>query len=661
MAATLGGMRNLWTRINGWIRPLPDAALREDLIRLQYQALKSRTLIMYSVLLVQLAAWMCGTMGRVSPIVAIYVPLILTAAVVARMWVWRRRRGDMPDAVRVRRQIRTTIFLSWLISFVLGGYGISILLLAPATEYAFALLLVCLASVAGAYCLAMVPAAAMPTVMVGALPNGLVLLASDDRMLVAIGADLVVTCLIVMGMVIAQYNDFVGNLIAQSREKQMAHSDALTSLPNRRAFMEHLQDKVALACPEDHFALLMIDLNGFKPINDNYGHGFGDQVLVQIAQRLTRIGPSEAFTARLGGDEFAIIVPDIASSCLAKEYARNVLGIFDRPFIIEGVTVSLSASIGIARYPDHAQDEIALLANADLALYRGKRGGGSPIILYDRTIKAQTRRAMQLEQSMGVSDGIADMELVYQPIVAMGSGEILRLEALARWKDPLLGDVNPPEFIGAAERTGKVSRISERIFDTALLAASAWPCHVGLSINLSAAQLSNPSLPLMLAKLLDFYRFNPARLEIELTETAFLRNLETSKLTVGLLRDIGVRIVLDNFGAGYASVGYLKEMAFDHVKIDGRLIREIDHSPSTRLLVAGVLQLCGAMNIQCTAEQVEREEQLDLLRQLDCARGQGYLFGRPMTGGAVLQALNPPDPARQYSALLAYGDAKKAV
>lgn len=654
-------MRNLWTRIIGWIGPLPEKALLDELRQQQYQALKSKTLTMYIVVLIQLGAWVLSGIGDLPPLMSFYLPVVMMAVIAMRMMVWRRRRDEVADAECVRRRIRTTIATAWGISFMLGMYGVAVLILATPSQFAFALLFICLGSIAGAYCLAMLPYAAIPTVVVGALPSGLVLLASGERLLVAMGLDLVVTCLIVLGMVFVQYREFVGNIVAQAYEKQLAESDPLTGLPNRRAFMNHLQDKAAMAGEDENFALLMIDLNGFKPVNDNYGHGLGDQLLVQIAHRLKRLGPARAFAARLGGDEFAIIVPSIANAADAQDYASRVLGIFARPFVVEGVTVSLSAAIGIALYPEHADDEISLIANADLALYRGKRGGGGPIVLYDKEIKAQTRRAMHLEQAMGFMDGIAEIDIVYQPIVQLDTGEIVRFEALARWTDAALGDVNPTEFIGAAERTGKVSRISERIFDTALLTASSWPLHVGLSINMSAVQLHNPSVPLMLTRLLEFYHFDPARLEIELGEAVFLKDLEAAKLTVGLLRDIGVRIVLDNFGAGYASVGYLKEMPFDHVKLDGKLMRDIDVSQPAQLLVAGMLQLCGAMGIRCTAEQIERQAQRDILERLECDRGQGYLFGRPMGADAVNRTLTPPDPARQFSALLAFGKVKKAV
>lgn len=653
-------MRDYWTRIIGWIRPLPEKALHDELRRQQYEALKSKTLTMYSVVLIQLGAWLLAGIGHLPSLISIYLPATMMGLISVRMVIWRRRLNDIADDECIRRRLRVTVATAWGISLMLGSYGVAVLVLAEPSQFAFALLFICLGSIAGAYCLAVVPYAAIPTVVVGALPSGLLLLISGERMLMAMGLDLVLTCFIILGMVFVQYREFVGNIVAQAHEKRLAQSDALTGLPNRRAFLAHLQDTAALAGKDDPFALLMIDLNGFKPVNDNYGHGLGDQVLVQIAHRLKRLGPAQAFAARLGGDEFAVIVPGITSATDAQDYAERVLGIFARPFIVGGVTVSLSAAIGIALYPEHADDELSLIANADLALYRGKRGGGSAIVLYDKEIKAQTRRAMHLEQAMGFMDGIAEVDIVFQPIVQLGTGDILRFEALARWTDSALGAVNPIEFIGAAERTGKVSRISERIFDTALLAASSWPQHVGLSINMSAVQLHNPSVPLMLAKLLDFYRFDPARLEIEFAEAVFLRNLETAKRTIGLFRDMGVRIVLDNFGAGHASVGYLKEMPFDHVKLDGALMRDIDASPPAQLLVAGMLQLCGAMGIECTAEQIERQSQSDVLERLECDRGQGYLFGRPMNADAVSQIIRPPDLARQFSALLAFGGGKKA-
>ncbi|MBK5264510.1 MAG: EAL domain-containing protein [Alphaproteobacteria bacterium] len=643
------------------MRPLPEKALQGELHRRQYDVLKAKTPTMYAIVLIQLAAWMIGRDPGLPSLMSLYLPAALTAIIIVRMTIWFNRRDDNADPRTIRKRIRSTVTTAWVLSLLMGGYGLSILLSADADHQGLVLLFISLGAVAGGYCLAALPLAAFPTILVGVLPVAAPLLISGDKLRMAIGIDIILTCLIVLRMVVVQYREFVANIVAQAREKQMAQSDSLTGLPNRRAFMEHLQKKIAEADNNERFALLMIDLNGFKPINDNYGHRLGDQLLVQIAQRLNRSNGQECFAARLGGDEFAVVAANIANPSDAIDLAKNIMEIFEQSFNIEGVTVSLSACIGFALFPDDARDDIALISNADLALYRGKKRGGSHIVHYDSNIKMQTQRAMQLEQAMGIMDGISEVDVVYQPIVDLASGTVLRFEALARWTDPDLGDVNPMEFISAAERTGKISRMSERIFDKALLAAASWPPHIGLSMNLSPVQLHNPSTPLLLARLFDFYRFDPARMEIEIAEAAFLQDFDTTRLTVQLLREIGVRIVLDNFGAGFASVGYLKEIAFDHVKIDGQLLRDVDVSSPSQLLVAGVVQLCGAMGVKCTAEQIERESQRVTLLRLGCERGQGYLFGRPMNADTILNSFSVPGTSRQFSALLAFAKTKRAV
>ncbi|MCF8707298.1 putative bifunctional diguanylate cyclase/phosphodiesterase [Rhizorhapis sp. SPR117] len=643
------------------IRPLPEKALQGELQRRQYEVLKANIPTMYTIILIQLAAWMIGRDPDLPPLTTLYLPAVLTAIIVVRMTIWLNRRDGNPDPATIKIRIRSTVISAWALSILMGGYGLSILFSVDPDHQGLVLLFLSLGAVAGGYCLAALPSAALPTLLVGVMPVAVPLLVSGEKLRIAISIDIVLTCLIVLRMIVVQYREFVANIVAQAREKQLAQSDALTGLPNRRAFMEHLQEKIAQADNSERFVLLMIDLNGFKPINDNYGHRLGDQLLVQIAQRLGRSGGPQCFAARLGGDEFAVVGAGIASPPDAIELARSIMEIFSQPFCVEGVTVTLSACIGFALFPDDARDDISLISNADLALYRGKKSGGTHIVHYDSNIKMQTKRAMQLEQAMGLKDGISEVDVVYQPIVDLANGTVLRFEALARWTDPDLGDVNPMEFISAAERTGKISRMSERIFDKALLAAASWPLDIGLSMNLSPVQLHNPSTPLLLARLFDFYRFDPARMEIEIAEAAFLNDFDTTRLTVQLLREIGVRIVLDNFGTGFASVGYLKEIAFDHVKIDGQLIRDVDVSPPSQLLVAGIVQLCGAMGVKCTAEQIERESQRSMLRQLECERGQGYLFGRPMSADKVLNGFSAPGSGRQFSALLAFPKTKRAV
>lgn len=652
--STLGyRMMEIW-------RPPLDPALRIELRRQQYTALKARAPVMYAIVFLQLAAWMIGATGSMPTVVTLFGPLALVLVISGRALIWLcRRQEDDPGAASIQRRMTMTIVVSWIVSLVMGNLGLSILNGTENEAMSVPLLLICLAAMAGAYCLAPIPSAALPPILAGALPVGILLLFNGDRMAMALGADLALTCFIILRIVLVQYRDFVEAIEGQARDKSLAHSDVLTGLPNRRAFLDHLQQDIASA-EAAPFALLMIDLNGFKPINDNYGHGLGDQVLVHIARRFRRIG-GNAFAARLGGDEFAIIVPGIKDAQDAEDYAARVMETFDRPFCIDGVTVNVSASVGIARYPLDADNELTLISNADLALYQGKRAGGCPVVLYDPDIKARTRRSLQLEQVVGHAGSLLDIDIVYQPIVNLASGDIMALEALARWTDPDLGEINPLEFLGAAERTGKISRMSERIFDVALLAASSWPAHVNLAINMSSVQLRNPSVPLMLARMLDYYRFSPTRLEIELAETVFLKDLEATRHTLGLLRDLGVRIILDNFGAASASLTCLKEIPFDLVKLDGKLLRDIHVDDAAQSLIAGVVQLCRTMGIECGAAMIESGKQRDVLRRLGCQRGQGYLFGRPMPAEDIAVRLNPPDTLRQYSALLAFGDAKKAV
>ena len=219
-------MRDYWTRIIGWIRPLPERALHDELRHQQYQALKSKTLTMYSVVLIQLGAWMLAGIGHLPPLISVYVPAAIMILIAIRMIIWRRRRNDTADAECIRRRIRMTIAMAWGISFMLGAYGVAVLMLAAPTQFAFALLSICLASIAGAYCLAVLPYAAIPTVIVGALPSGLLLLFSGERLLIAMGLDLVLTCLIILGMVFVQYREFIGNIVAQAYEKRLAQSEA---------------------------------------------------------------------------------------------------------------------------------------------------------------------------------------------------------------------------------------------------------------------------------------------------------------------------------------------------------------------------------------------------------------------------------------------------
>jgi diguanylate cyclase (GGDEF)-like protein len=535
-----------------------------------------------------------------------------------------------PAHVDIPRRLRVTTITAGLLSATLGTWGFALLYFTNAAEKPFVPLFVGFASIACAYCLACLPRAAVLTNFFGSVPVCLALLLSGSNGQIAIAVSLILNMGLVGRLIADQFSHFRTLITAHAQVQSLAYVDPLTGLANRRSLYERLEDAVQQHLIDGSgFSLAMMDLDDFKSINDSYGHPVGDKLLVEAASRIHAQCPSCSTISRQGGDEFAILVPrdgDARIDELGKRLATSLA----EPFVLGHARLHLSASIGIAHCPEHGTDAATIMSRADVALYRVKYAGGGGVQTFRPEFEDDLHRRTAIEQALRETEPYPDVKLVYQPVCDTLSGEITTFEALARWEHPTLGPVEPTEFIAAAERTGTISALSERIFDTALRAAASWPASTSLSLNLSAVQLRDPATPLMIMSLLHKHDFAPTRLELEVTETSVLTDVTASREMLDLLRSTGLRVVLDDFGAGFASIGYLKEITFDRLKIDGGIIDTICHSPRAKDLLAGILELCRTMSIPATAERVETKEQLAILRQLRCDRVQGYLLGKPV-------------------------------
>ena len=605
----------------------------------QFQRLTRQAPILYALLSINTLVTAYAARGQVPRLLWLHVPALLVALFVFRMIVWLRRIGrDMP-AERIGPHLRKTVWMARVLSLMCGSWGLALLATADAAHDQFVPMFIATGSFASAYCLSVLPAAAFSSIFLATLPVCIALILSGERLQAVIGFDFLIVSLLILRLIGDQFGQLVKEVAAQTRTRRLAYYDPLTSLPNRRAFIELLDTRIdgrRAAVPG--FAVAMLDLDGFKPINDSFGHAAGDQILAQLARRLNALAAPHHIVARLGGDEFAILLHDVRDEATARSIGERFVGALGEPFRIERSQLRLSGSLGIALHP--AGDSAAeLLARADQALYKAKDQGGNQLALFSPEMKAALRRHITIEQALRDTDDPPDIRIVFQPIIGMAANRIVAVEALARWHHPELGAVPPGEFIQIAERTGIIVALTEKLFERAIAEASSWSCDVHLSFNLSAVQLRSASTPGTLMAVMERYGFDPRRLEIEVTETAVLTDLEAARQIFDALRAVGIRIVLDDFGAGYASIFYLKEIMFDAIKIDGDLIASITEAPRSRALLEGILQLCASTGLEATAEKVETHEQLAMLDRLGCARAQGYLIGRPTDGEDMARIL----------------------
>ena len=430
--------------------------------------------------------------------------------------------------------------------------------------------------------------------------------------------------------------------LASSREEahHLALHDPLTGLPNRALLAERMDH--ALSRIRRHrtmLAVLCLDLDRFKQVNDTFGHPVGDALLRAVAGRLGGCVRSCDTVARLGGDEFAIIQAPLVQVEDAGALAQRIVGTLSEPYDLNGHNVVIGASVGIALAPVDTTDLNDLLKMADIALYRAKADGRGLFRMFEPGMdtKMQARRVLEFELRRAVK--AQEFELDYQPLVDLSSGHVVALEALVRWRHPERGLVRPDDFIPFAEEIGLIGAIGEWVLHQACAAAAGWPADVKIAVNVSAAQFKSPGLVATVLDALAASALSPERLELEITETAFLADADATLATLHKLRAEGVRIAMDDFGTGYSSLGYLRSFPFDKIKIDRCFIRDVETSMDCKAIVRAVTGLGSNLGIITTAEGVETTAQLDQLRAEGCDEVQGFLFSRPV-------------PARDVAALL---------
>ncbi len=426
---------------------------------------------------------------------------------------------------------------------------------------------------------------------------------------------------------------------SEARIAHLAHYDALTDLPNRVLFREQLERELKRIHRGNQFAVLYIDIDEFKSVNDSLGHPIGDELLKAVASRLRGCVRETDFVARLGGDEFAIVQTAVEHPTDVTELVTRIYRAIREPYECLGHQLSTDASIGIAIAPEDGTDLDQLLKNADLAMYGAKADGRRTYRFFEPGMDARVkaRRTLELDLRQAIVDG--GFELHYQPLVNLRSNEVTGCEALLRWRHPERGMISPAEFIPIAEETGLISQLGEWVLTTACAEAATWPDHVRLAVNVSPVQFRNHTLALKVARALAASGLSAHRLELEITEAVLIRDDEAALTILHQLRAIGVRIALDDFGTGYSSLGYLQRFRFDKIKIDRCFVNDIAELDGSSPIVQAVVNIANARNMTTTAEGVETEQQLELLRTLGCTEIQGYLFSPAKPAADIKQLL----------------------
>ena len=452
------------------------------------------------------------------------------------------------------------------------------------------------------------------------------------------------------GGFVATFEDITVRLRAEEKIKYLAQHDALTELPNRVVFYERMGSVLGRLRRTDSVAVLSLDLDHFKGVNDTLGHPVGDLLLKAAADRMRSCVRSEDIVARLGGDEFAIVqVPSDQPSDVTA-LASRLIEVLGAPYDLDGHQVVVGASVGISVAPNDGKEPDLLMKNADLALYRAKADGGGAYRFFEIAMDArmQARHAIEMDLRKAIVNG--EFELYYQPIVDLKSNQVTSCEALIRWHHPERGLVAPLEFIPVAEETGLIVQIGEWVLRQACKEAAKWPSAMTVAVNLSPAQFKSRNLLPTVVNALATSGLPASRLELEITEMVLMTETEGAFVVLHQLRDLGIRIAMDDFGTGYSSLGYLRAFPFDKIKIDQSFIRDLPGQKDSLAIVRAVVGLSSSLGITTTAEGVETKEQLASVTAEGCSEMQGYLFSWPKPAADVERFLAEMGPKLQARA-----------
>ena len=438
---------------------------------------------------------------------------------------------------------------------------------------------------------------------------------------------------------------------AEAQITRLALFDGLTGLANRQRMRAALDQALNQQIgPYRATTLFLLDLDRFKVVNDTLGHQTGDTLLKQVAQRLLRAVGDAGLVGRLGGDEFQVLLPGENDPEKLSNLARVIIADLSQPYSVDGNSVTIGCSIGVAIAPQDGKEPETLVRNADLALYAAKGEGRGVHRFYREELLQGAQNRKQLEDDLRHALVQNQLHVVYQPVVSTETARIVGYEALVRWEHPERGAISPSEFIPVAEDCGLIESIGEWVLRTACLEAANWPKNVRVAVNVSPIQFANPALPAIVTNAIAKAGLHPSRLELEITEGVFLDGSKSTDAMFKSLKGIGVRLALDDFGTGHSSLGYLKSAPFDKIKIDQSFVRgaAIDGSRNAAIIKA-IVNLASSLNMETTAEGVETQDEIELIRELGCSHIQGYVYGKPARAELVRDALNEGDGAATIS------------
>jgi diguanylate cyclase (GGDEF)-like protein len=630
------------------------------LMQSQVKALSGEVPLLYFIVLVNTVAVAWTHYGIAPDSLTIGFPTIVLICCATRACSWMRARSQAISDADAGRRLEMSVVVAGAFGVMFLAWGLALYQYGDAYTQGHVVFYMAITVISGIFCLMHLRPAALLLTGVTVIPFTIFFLSTGQPVFIAIALNMLLVSAAMVYILLIHSRDFA-NMIDFQRELvetnletkrlsdenlRLANLDNLTDLPNRRQFFTRLHELLQRAsCGNTRFVVGLIDLDGFKFVNDVYGHTIGDKLLIEAGRRMQEICDESTFLARLGGDEFGLIVDADVDDDAIHALGSRICGVLEAPFTLPGVIAQVSGSIGFAIFPDAGSSAELLFERADYALYHAKQHLRGRPVIFSHEQETEIRQFATVEQCLRHADLEAEMSLHFQPIFDVERGSPVAFEALARWNSPKLGHVRPDIFVRVAERSDLVNKLTQTLLRKALACVKTWPCEMRVSFNLSVRDLASDAAILGIITIIENSGVAPNRIDLEVTETALMRDFDQSSKSLRVLKALGVGISLDDFGSGYSSLSYVHRLPIDKIKIDRSFIQEVETQASCRAIVKTVIDLCRNLKLACVSEGMEADGQARILRSLGCTMMQGYLFSRPMPAHEVMDFLANVNPA----------------
>ncbi|WP_275786185.1 putative bifunctional diguanylate cyclase/phosphodiesterase [Pararhizobium gei] len=629
------------------------------LIQAQHAAFSQQIPLLYFMLLTNTVALSLTHLNSAPRYLTVYIPAMLGIACIIRvsMW-WRTRLRVISDRMAAAR-LRSTIRLAGILGCSFTAWALALFPYSEGLARVHVAFYMAVTVIGCIFCLMHLRSAALLVTAIVLTPFTLFFALTGEPVFQAIAINMVLVAASMIYILLTHYRDFVDLIESQKaltakqeetqklsdENRRLANIDSLTGLANRRRFQDEFHVRIeAAAQHHERLAIGIIDLDGFKPVNDAFGHAVGDAVLIEAGSRLKTFENEGVFAARLGGDEFGLIVKT-GDNIALTELGQRICHMLHVPCHVRGISAKVAGSLGFAVFPDAGTQASVLFERADFALYHAKEHHRGQVVVFSEHHESEITRLSRIQQELQNAEFERELKVVFQPFVDMDTSRVIGFEALARWHSPALGAVRPDIFIPVAERCGIIAAMTPVLFEKALQTAVQWPADTRLSFNLSTKDIMSEKTVSALIDILSTSGFDPSALDFEVTETSVMSNFSLALENLDRLTATGAGIALDDFGVGQSSLGYVHRLPLRKVKIDRSFVVDICTNIFSQSIVRTIVDLSRNIGCTCIVEGMETAEQALLLRSLGCRVMQGYYFGRPMDGPDTFLRLGMSHPS----------------